>query len=144
MISRREFLWGLAGSFGVMYLPAISAHAGPPWRTKDLSFRELFAQLEWIGWGHASGRPPSLLLLRTNWYVLKDPVRKPKLFQYMEAPFGLYGYGRSRSEAEELLVPMLKELAKKYVLLRDPPKFRPEFWRAEKHVVVQRGRVVSR
>ena len=141
MISRREFVLGVAGSFGLMALRAIPIHAGPPGRTKDLSFQELYSQLEWIVGGGASYRARSLLLLRTNWYVLKDPAQKPKLFQHMETPFGLFGQGRSRSEAEELLVPMLKELATKYVLLRNPPKFRPEFWRAEDRVVIQRERV---
>ena len=140
MSTRREFLSWMAGSFGLVFVPMIPRRAGPPGRSVGLSLRALRAELEWVP---SSGGARSFLLLPSNWYVLKDPLQKPKRFTHMDPPFGVFAQGHSRADAEELMSPLLKDLVRCYVRLNDPPKFVPRFWRAEEGVVIQRDRVAA-
>ena len=143
MSTRREFLSWMAGSFGLVVCPAIPQRASSPGRSATLSLRTLRSELDWIPASSGTRKGSLLLLLRTNWYVLKDPLRKPTWFTHMEPPFGIYAQGRTRTDAEELITLLLKDLVRYYVRLKDPPQFVPRFWRAEQGVVIQRDRVAG-
>ena len=146
MNTRREFLSWMAGSFGLVVCPAIPQRASSPGRSTTLSLRTLLNELDWIpasGYRHTPSGRRSLLVLRTDWYVLKDSLRKPTRFTHMEPPFGIYAQGHTRADAEELITLLLKDLVRYYVRLKDPPQFVPRFWRAEQGVVIQRDRVTG-